>query len=240
MIRNNNPVFRRAQKADVYYSDSVATYKGVLAKTLIYLAVTVLGAFIGLAIFGAYPDAFIIGISISGIFTLIFSLIAMISPRCSKVFGMLYCLFEGAFLGFISMLFESVVSGVIVATLVATVTVILVICTLFLSGLIKVNSKFVKFLLTFAISVIVTQFVIMLVTSLLGLEVNSTYNLIASVITVFLACLFLLWDLQEIVDIVENGYPKEFEWFASFGLVFTILWLYLELLPIVFELLSDR
>ena len=239
MLKNNNPVFKKIRNADYAYSDSVATYKGVMLKTFIYLGMTVIGAISGLLLLGYNQTIFSIGLSLSGILTFVFGHIGMSSPKNSKVFGLLYCFVEGALIGFISMLFESLVSGVILATLVATFSVVLVVCTLYLSGIVKVNNKFAKFTLAFAISVIVSQLILFVFSLFMNVQFNFGLNLLASVIMIFLACLYLLMDLQQIVNIVESGMPKEYEWFASFGLVFTILWLYVEILPLILELFDN-
>ena len=61
-----------------------------------------------------------------------------------------------------------------------------------------------------------------------------------SAVTVLLAALYLLMDLDTIRRIVEGGMPKEMEWYASFGLAFTLVWLYVEILRIVAIVFSNK
>lgn len=240
MIRNNNPVFKKMVDLEYDYSDGVATYKGVMAKTFIYLGCTLLGAILGFVLMAYFPTIFTVGLTFSGLFTFIFGIVAMSAPRHSKVCGILYCISEGSLLGFLSLVYESVVGGVVLATLVSTFSVLLVVCTLYMSGLVKVNNKFARFTLTFVVSVMVSQLILFLLSVFTGLQFNFTINLVSSLIMIFIACLYLLMDLQQIVNVVESGLPKQYEWFASFGLVFTILWLYAEILPIIAQVLDNR
>ena len=54
-----------------------------------------------------------------------------------------------------------------------------------------------------------------------------------------LASLFLISDFSVIDACVKEGYPKEYEWSAAFGLVFTVIWLYLKILDLLIRLTGD-
>ena len=56
---------------------------------------------------------------------------------------------------------------------------------------------------------------------------------------ILLASLFLVSDFSMIDSCVKEGYPKEYEWSAAFGLVFTVLWLYLRILELIIRLTGD-
>ena len=58
-----------------------------------------------------------------------------------------------------------------------------------------------------------------------GYNANSTLS--------FIATLYLFFDLEQIRQTVEGNYPKEYEWMASFGISFTLIWLYVEILRLV-------
>ena len=236
-----NMVFDRIENQEfVNENYEVATYSGVTKKTLFYLMMVVLGAFGGFAL-GAVNEALYVGIlAASGLLTFIFAMIAMLSPRSAKVAGSLYCLFEGCVVGFISMAYSTLLEGAVLTALLSTTMVFFVVATLFLSNIVKVNSKFMRFLLIFAISFIVTQLVLYLIMAISGQEYSITLCLGISAITVFLASLYLLFDLEHIRMTVEGGYPKEYEWYASFGLTFTLVWLYVEILRLIVIIFTDR
>ena len=67
---------------------------------------------------------------------------------------------------------------------------------------------------------------------------NLTIIAIASLST-FLATLYLFFDLERVYQIVEGGAPETLEWNVAFGLVYTLVWLYIEILRLAFIILSS-
>ena len=177
---------------------------------------------------------------ISLIATSICAFIGMISPRASKIAGTLYCLAEGILVGYISVTYGAIAEGAVVTALLSTLAVFMIIATLFATNAVKTGSRFRRFLITFSISFIVAQLILYLIMSFSGQQYNILLCLGVSAITVFLASLYLLMDLDTVRLVVEGRYPKEYEWYASFGLAFTLVWLYIEILRIVTILFADR
>lgn len=240
-MRNQNLVYKRLFDTDIESTNyEVATYGGVAKKTFIYLAMVFLGAFGGIALGTVNPTAYSGLIIASSLFTFIFSLIAMMSPKLSKTCGIVYCLFEGITVGFVSMVYSAVAGGAVVTALLSTAMVFMIIATLFVTNIVKVNSKFTRFLITFSISFVITQLLLYLIMSISGQEYNMTLCLGISAITILLASIYLLMDLDNIRIVVESGYPKEMEWYAAFGLAFTLVWLYVEILRLVAVIFADR
>lgn len=240
-MRSQNLVYKRLFDSEIENTDyEVATYSGVAKKTFVYLAMVFLGAFGGIALGMVNPSAYTGLIVTSSLFTFIFSLIAMMSPRLSKTFGIIYCLFEGVTVGFVSMVYSAVAGGAVITALLSTVMVFAIIATLFVTNVVKVNSKFTRFLITFSISFIITQILLYLIMSISGQEYNTTLCLGVSAITILLASIYLLMDLDNIRLVVEGGYPKAMEWYAAFGLTFTLVWLYVEILRLVAVIFADR
>ena len=62
---------------------------------------------------------------------------------------------------------------------------------------------------------------------------NAAVSLILDVLGLVIAALFLISDFSLIERCVEEGYPKEYEWSAAFGLVFTVIWVYLKILDLL-------
>lgn len=241
-FRSNNPVYRNLLNQDYAYTDGqVATYRGVASKTMYFIAMILVGAFGGLMLAMANPNLFGVLLTISIFTTFIFSLIALISPRASKVFGTLYCLGEGMLVGVVSLAFEAAAPGSVMIAILSTIVVLTIVATLFLTNIVKVNGRFMRFLTIFALSMMISMILIWI----LNLTVyqgtaNMGLNFLISALMVFLATLYLMFDLENIRQVVEGGAPKALEWYASFGLVFTIIWLYLEILPIIARVLASR
>ena len=242
-MRYNNMVFRRMSKvqgeAGTY---EVASYKGIAWKCLFFLAMTVLGAVGGLFIAIQNPALYVGLLGVGVIGTTILALISMLSVRACKVTGTLYCLFEGLSIGLVSLICASILEGAVSIAILATVSVFAVVSLLFVSNIVKVNSGFVKFLLIFAISYMVSMLVFGIASLVGNFEFSWGFTLLFSAVTVFIATLYLFFDLENIRQTVEGGYPKEYEWMASFGLAFTLVWLYVEILRLVVVIFakSDR
>lgn len=243
-FRSHNPVYRRAlnetESLDKTYEAS--TYAGVARKALFYIALVLVGAFGGLALIN--KEIFDTMLIISLFTTTIFALFAFLIPSAAKVFGSLYCLAEGLLVGVVSLAFEAVAPGVVLAALLSTVVVLTLVVTLFLTGTVKVTSKFIRFLMIFALSILVTMLLLRIISFFVQkkFEIAFDFRIMAVVsgIMIFLCTLYLFFDLEMIRRVVEGGAPKFFEWYVAFGLVFTLVWLYMELLPLLARLMMRR
>lgn len=245
-MRSHNPILRRVsnEESGIYGEAAVATYQGVAAKTFWFLGLVVFGAIFGILLAFSNPDTVSLLLPIAAIVAFIAAIVSFLSPRSTKIAGSIYALAQGYVVGLISFAFEAMVSGVVLVTLISTFTVLLVVATLFLTNIVRVTSTFIRFLYTFAISVLLSMFIIFILSLFIpniGVAMSQPAIMIGvSLIMVFLATLYLFFDLEVIRQVVEGGYPKHAEWYASFGLVFTIVWLYLELLPLIARFLNSR
>ena len=232
-MRYNNMVFRRMHSNAATGTYDVATYKGIALKTIFFLALTVLGAVGGILLAITNPTIYYALLAVGGIATFIFAIISMLSVRACKVTGTLYCLFEGLSIGLVSLLCATILEGSVTIAILSTITVFAVVTLLFVSNIVKVNSGFVKFLMIFAISYMVTVLLFSILSFTKTFELNFGITLLLSAVSTFIATLYLFFDLEQIRQTVEGNYPKEYEWMASFGISFTLIWLYVEILRLV-------
>lgn len=236
-FRSSNLVFKKLFGIDKDLSYEVCTYKGIAGKTMFFLLMTVLGAGLGIALLQFAPEALIVLLALSGILTLIFSIVAICFPKQSKVFGSLYCITEGMVVGLLSLLCMALVGGAVSIALLSTVAVFAVVSLLYAGNIVKVNGKFMRFLSIFAISFIIGMLIVLVFS--MFTEINYGLTILINAITIFLATLYLFFDLENIRQVVEGEYPKQYEWYAAFGLAFTLIWLYVEILKLVIRL-ADR
>jgi len=233
-----------------YSGASEMTVKGTINKTLILLGLTVLAASYTWRI--AYDTLiaetgntsalmpYLIGGVIGG---LIFSLIAMFRPKASTWVAPLYAVAEGLALGAISAIYNLQTQGIVFNAVALTLLVLLVMLVVYRSGWIKVTNKLRKGIIIATLSValfylitfIVGFFSPVLTSFMAG---SSTMSIVISLVIVGIAAFNFLLDFDFIEKSASMGVPKYMEWFAAFGLMLTLVWLYLEMLRLLSKLSS--
>ena len=152
----------------------------------------------------------------------------------------LYAICEGCFVGGISAFFESAIAGIVSQAVVATFVTILSMLALYRVGLIRATEKFRSVLLISTSSVCII-YLIQLVASFFGRSIPEIFTASPvgigfSVFVVIIAALNLILDFDFIERGAEDMFDKEFEWYGAFGLMVTIVWLYIELLNLLAKL----
>ncbi|NLM32690.1 MAG: Bax inhibitor-1/YccA family protein [Acholeplasmataceae bacterium] len=242
LMQTYNPFFRNALSRDVESGAGVATYGGVAAKTLFYLLLTVVGAIGGIFLLeknsSVWITLFIFSIATCGLI----SFIAILFPRSTMVLGSLYCLGQGLLIGVISLIFNALIPGIVPIAILSTIAVVLVVTALYLSSAVKVTNKFLSFLIMFALGVLISQLLIFVCGLFLNPIVvvfeNYGISLLFSAVMVFLVTLYLFFDLENIRSVVEGRGPKYLEWYVAYGLMFTIIWLYIQILIFLVRILA--
>ena len=181
---------------------------------------------------------------------LILGFIMARKPHTSTYLSPAYALVEGLFVGSISAYFEygrmasGGYSGIVFQAIGITFTVAMVMYTLYRLRIIKVTQKLRSIIILATVSV----FIFYMITWVLGLAFgiyipflseNSALGIGFSVLMVALASMNLLLNFDDIEKGVEMGAPKFMEWYSAFGLLVTIVWLYLEILRLLAKLNRD-
>jgi uncharacterized YccA/Bax inhibitor family protein len=251
----SNPVFSRNQWGAISAAEgrraaATMTVRGVVLKTSILLVV-VMGV-LGLtwdqiqksgSFFGIAPMHALIG---SGIGSLVLVLIMRFMPRAAAVLGILYAALEGVFLGVLTLFIEARFSGQGLPLLAAglTATTLFGMLMLYMTGIIRATPLFVK---------IVGGAILGLVLGVVGLmvlawifpwaqELRSTLygsgpiGIGFSLFVVGLAAFTLVLDFDFIERGAKGGLPKYMEWVGAFGLLVTLVWLYVEILILLSKL----
>ena len=221
----------------------VMTVNGTLNKTLILFALLVASsAFIWSLFFagnalalplmlGGFVGAFIVGI------------VTAFKPQAAKITAPIYAVLEGLFVGGISAILSMQYPGIVGQAVAATFAVAGLMFGIYRSGLIKVTEKlkFGVIAATGAIGLVyMVSNVMLLVFHNPGLANffwgNSLLSLGISIVITGVAAFNLLLDFDVIEKGVERRAPKFMEWYAGYGLMVTLVWLYLELLRLLAKL----
>lgn len=228
------------------------TYDDVIVRTaglLALLAAVAAGTWYGTE-YGALPSGtWVIGMIVG----LVLGLINAFRRRPSPVLIVLYTAAEGVFLGGISLVFTALTvqtsstgtaQPIVLQAVLATFATFAAALGLFSSGKIRVTEKFVRWLLVAMVGYLVFQVANLVLAFFIpsgafGPLRNGGWGIVVGLFAVGLAAANLIVDFDSIKRGVVAGVPRQYAWTASFGLVVTLVWLYLEMLRL-FAIISGR
>jgi uncharacterized YccA/Bax inhibitor family protein len=210
------------------------TMDDVVTKTGVSFLVTVLAAaFVwalpGQAAWGlalpAVLAAFVLGLVIS------FKQIA--NPAATLAYGALY----GVALGAISEAFNDIYPGIVMQALIGTFGVFGGMLVVYKTGAIRVTPKLTRWVIGALIGALVlslANFVAyFFMDDGLGLRSGGTVAIIFSLVMIGIAAFLLLLDFDMADEAIRRGAPAKFAWYIAFGLLVTVVWLYIEILRLL-------
>ncbi|MEA1902528.1 MAG: Bax inhibitor-1/YccA family protein [Actinomycetota bacterium] len=165
-------------------------------------------------------------------------------PQFAIFTGAVYSLGQGAFVGSISKVYETFYDGIVFQAVLATFAVFVAMLFLYATRIVKVTQK-VRSVIIIATVGIGLFYLFSFILSLFGAGIPvlggaGTGALIFSAVVVIVASLNLLLDFEVIERGIRAGAPKVFSWFAAFGLMVTIVWLYIEILRLLAIIAARR
>ena len=164
------------------------------------------------------------------------AILTAFKPQLAIVTGPLYALTQGVMIGAFSHIYNAQWDGIVLQAIIATVAVFFSMLFLFVTGIIKVTERFRGIVIgaTFAILLL---YLASFVASMFGwsspVYSSGPVGIGFSIIIVGVAALNLMLDFDMIVRGVNARMPKQLEWYAAFGLMVTIIWLYIEILRLI-------
>ncbi|MFI7575231.1 Bax inhibitor-1/YccA family protein [Micromonospora sp. NPDC049497] len=201
--------------------------------------VTLLGI-LGLSAAAAWvlvPDALLgvawIGAAVVG---LVLGLIISFSRMANPALVVAYAVVEGVFVGMVSKYFESLYSGIVLQAVTATFGVFFLMAVLYRAKVIRATPAFVKGM----IAVMAGLFAVMLINLVLalfgvntGLRDGSPLAIGFSLVCIVVASLSFVLSFKEVEDGVRMGLPQRYSWVAAFGILVSLVWLYIEILRLL-------
>lgn len=157
--------------------------------------------------------------------------------KANAVTALLYAAFEGLLLGAISRLFESAYSGIVIQAITGTVMVAGGMLFVYKIGAIRVTPRFTRILVGSTIGVfglmVVNLIAYLFTPGGLGLRSGGALAIIFSLVCIVVAAMNLVYDFDMIERGIRSGADQKFAWYAAFGLMVTLIWLYIEILRLL-------
>jgi uncharacterized YccA/Bax inhibitor family protein len=214
----------------------VMTVENTVAKTAGAFAVLVVFAAVGWLLTPTMPWLFW-GFAIVGF---VLALVNIFKKEPSPALILAYAAAEGVFIGGISVLYETQWSGIIAQAVIGTIAVFGVTLALFASGKIRASKRATKVFLIAFVGYAVFSFINLILMwtgvnndpwGLLGASIGGIpLGLIIGVLVIIMAAYSLVLDFDMIQRGVKNRAPKKYGWTGAFGIMVTVIWLYLEIL----------
>jgi uncharacterized YccA/Bax inhibitor family protein len=165
---------------------------------------------------------------------LVLALVNVFSKTVKPALVIAYAAFQGLALGTLSNMYNTVYDGIVSQAILVTISAFAAMLFAYKSGRIRVTPKFTKVLMTALLGYFVLAMV-SLVGSFFGASLYSIggFGLILAAGGMVLAAFFLILDFDQIQNSINAGVPQSESWRAAFGLMVTIVWLYMEVLRLL-------
>lgn len=215
------------------------TYQDTIFKTLAGFAVLLVGAAIG----WVFPLLAIVGL-VAG---LVLALVNIFKKKPSPALILAYAFAEGLLVGGVSMFFSQLYSGIVPMALFGTLGVVGVTLALFANGKVRVSKRATQIFLVAIVGYAAFSLVnlVLMMTGVVpgfsgtggglrDLEIAGIpLGIPLGILVVLLAAYSLVMDFDQIKRGVETGQPRIYGWTGAFGIIVTVVWLYLEILRLL-------
>ena len=239
-LRSGNPVLSKKTFDNTISVSEKMTIEGTVNKTAISLLILV-GT--GYLTFDTLNPILLIGCGIGGF---IFALITIFKKEWAPITVPIYAALQGAMLGGISYMYNYLYDGIVTNAILLTVGILVSLLIAYRSGYIKATENFklgifaatggiaIVYLVNFIMGFFGSGIVVMNINNASPLSIGF------SIVVVIIAALNLVLDFDFIEEGAEKGAPKYMEWYGAFGLLVTLIWLYLEILRLLAKLNSRK
>ncbi|MGM9969248.1 MAG: Bax inhibitor-1/YccA family protein [Anaeroplasma sp.] len=240
-----SPLFSTVRTGEVCYDEvRRASYKGIGAKTFILLGVSIIVAvltavFLPQMLMNNYGGFYALLIA-SSIIGTIAVFVGRLNYNAAKYAGVIYSACEGVFLGTLTALVELYAPGIATIAVFSTLVIFSVMAILFFSGILRVGTKFRRFIFAFSLCALS----LVLFVSLFSLFGGGIQNwgalvLIEGVLLLY-GVLTLLLDFDEARFVVDAGAEKNAEWTVALGMVVSLIYIYVQLLRFLLLFVRDN
>ncbi len=263
-LQSSNPVLAASDANELFRTggegsravSTTATVQGVVNKTTLLALIATASGFVGWKVCETNPGALWIVTIASFVMVLGIFFALRGNPARAMWLGPVYSIVEGFLLGGVAVMLQSILTaqgiqvpgGIALQAFVVTIAIMLSMLTLYSFGVLRGGETFTRILWVATVGIMVT-YLISFIISLFGVQMpflslgsameggtGAYIGLGLNVLILGIAAMWFIVDFRQVEELVAAGAPKQMEWYAAFGLMVTLAWVYLEALKLVFRL----
>lgn len=240
-MKKVNRILSNGFEDEMKQSTKPMTMQGTIYKILALLSLTIFSFCLTWSQYTGTNESHIVKYLIIGVIVgLVSGLTTSVNPKIAKFTSPIYALAQGCVLGGLSAVLNSKSEGLAIQAVLTTFSLLSAMLIVYKFKIIKVTDKFKRgiYIATFGIFII---YLLNLILNLFGLNVPLLHStgiigILISLFIVGVATLNLLVDFDFIENAVNQRYPKHLEWYGAFGVIVTLIWLYLEVIDLLQKL----
>lgn len=239
LIRSNNPVLKERAFAGELATGEAMTIQGTVNKTgLLLLFVVVAAAWTWGLSHSETPKAAYPWMLAGLLFGFVTALVTVFKKNWAPLSAPIYALCEGFLLGGVSAIFERAYPGIAVQAVSLTFAVMFVMLLAYKFGMIRATRGFKLGVIAATGAIFIVYAANMVMSLFLHTQMSFMFSstplgIGISLVVVIIASLNLILDFDMIETAARMGAPKYMEWYGAFGLMVTLIWLYLEILRLL-------
>jgi len=248
-MKSSNPVLTEQTYAGsavhVGYGPAMTVSGAVNKAGILMLCVLATAAFTWNQFFATRDLSAIGGYTVIGAFGgFIAAMVTVFKKEWAGITAPIYALLEGLFLGALSATMELRFPGIAIEAVALTFGTCLVMLMVYRAGIIRPTERFTLGIVAATGGIALVYFLSMILgffhIQVPGIFGGGPIGILFSLAVVTIAALNLILDFGMIEEGARRGAPKYMEWYSAFGLMVTLVWLYLEMIRLLAKLRSDR
>lgn len=247
-LKSSNPAFGRTFEGSAVHTGygQTMTISGTANKAGILMLIVAFSAgWVWNQFFDTRDLSSVSGyMALGGIGGFIAAMVTIFKKEWSAATAPAYAVLEGMFLGGFSAMMELRFPGIAIEAVALTFGTCFCLLLAYRSGLIQASQKFTMGIVAATGGIAVVYFASMVLgffgVHIPGIFGNGPIGILFSLVVVVIAALNLILDFAVIEDGARMGAPKYMEWYSAFGLMVTLVWLYLEMVRLLAKLRDDR